>query len=165
MIKLAGEWRTLVGALAGLLSSRRNRPGGTPQQAPRILALVQGGPSRLLLQSVSRDAGWSLTLHDNSSGIASLCQSGVPPIVIYDRELSPSHWSEMVWALTRKSPRPYVILLSPNADTNLWDELQRVGGSDILRTPVNRDSLMGALKRACQLWRNQQVVRPPLHKA
>src|SRR5262249_20386134 len=112
-----------------------------------------------LLQSISRDAGWSLTLADNPSGVASLCQSGVPPIVIYDRELSPSHWGEMVWALTRESPRPYVILLSPNADTNLWDELQRMRGSDILRPPVNRDILMGALKRAWQLWRNQQEVR------
>jgi FixJ family two-component response regulator len=67
----------------------------------------------------------------------------------------------MVRDLARKSPRPYVILLSPNADTNLWDELQRVGGCDILRTPINRDKILRAVKRAWLLWRNQQQVRSP----
>ena len=35
-----------------------------------------------------------------------------------------------------------MILLSSNADPNLWDELQRAGGSDILRTPVTRNELL-----------------------
>jgi FixJ family two-component response regulator len=68
----------------------------------------------------------------------------------------------MVRNLSRKSPRPHVILLSPNADANLWDELERVGGSDILRTPINRDKMLRAVKRAWLLWRNQQQVRMPL---
>ena len=131
------------------------------QKAPRILAMVPQGPNRLLLQTISRDAGWALTLSETAPGIAPGLQSDVPPIVIYDRELSPYDWREMMRVLAKKSPRPYVILLSPNADTNLWDELQRVGGSDILRTPINRDSVLRAVKRAWLLWRNQQQVRSP----
>jgi hypothetical protein len=37
-------------------------------------------------------------------------------------------------------------LLSPNADANLWDELQRAGGSDILRTPFDRADLLLAAR-------------------
>ena len=65
----------------------------------------------------------------------------------------------MFCVLTKESPRPYVILLSPNVDQNLWDELQRVGGSDILRAPVNREDLLWAVTRAWLLWRGQQNVR------
>jgi FixJ family two-component response regulator len=161
MERVVDEWKALVCGLTRLLSSRRRYPEGARQKAPRILALVPPGPNRLLLQTISRDAGWALTLSETAPGIAPGRQSDVPPIIIYDRELSPYDWREIVHVLAKKSPRPYVILLSPNADTNLWDELQRVGGSDILRTPINRDTMLRAVKRAWLLWRNQQQVRSP----
>ena len=51
-----------------------------------------------------------------------------------------------------------MILLSPTTDNNLWDELQRLGGSDIQRTPLNRDKMLWAVKRAWFLWCSQQEV-------
>jgi hypothetical protein len=92
------------------------------------LAIVPQGPNRLLVQAISRDAGWTLTLSDTSPGIILGRTADLPSIIIYDRESSPQNWREVVGALTSQSPRPYVILLSPNADANLWDELQRAGG-------------------------------------
>ncbi len=161
MERVIDEWKALVGGLERLLPERRRHPEEAPHKAPRILALVPQGPDRLLLQALSQDAGWALTLSETAPAIAPGRQSDTPPIIIYDRELSPLHWGEMVRNLSGTSPRPYVILLSPHADTNLWDELQRVGGSDILRTPINRDKTLRAVKRAWLLWRNQQQVRSP----
>jgi len=105
-----------------------------------------------------------LTLSETLPSLTSGGPADVPPIIIYDRELSPDHWREIVRTLTKKSPKPYVILLSANTDANLWEELQRVGGSDILRTPVNQDEMLGALKRARQLWHSQMQVRTPNDK-
>lgn len=161
MERVIDEWKALVCGLERLLPSRRQHHEGTLQKAPRILAMVRQGPDRLLLQDLSRDAGWALTVSETTPAVASERQSDAPPIIIYDRDLSPCHWGEMIRAMARKSPRPYVILLSPNADSNLWDELQRVGGSDILRTPINRDKMLRAVKRAWLFWRNQQQVRAP----
>ncbi len=155
-------WKALSGGFARLLSSRRRNLQGARQTAPRILAIVPQGPSRLLLQAISRDAGWNVTLAETAPSLTSGCQPDVPPIIIYDRELSPHHWREIVGLLAKISPRPYVILLSPSADTNLWDELQRLGGSDILRTPVSRDNLVWAVRRAWQLWHHQEQVRSAL---
>jgi len=155
-------WKALSGGLVRLLSSRRRYPEGARQKAPRILAIVPQGPSRLLLQAISRDAGWALTLAETPPSLTSGRQPDVPPIIIYDRELSPLHWREIVGFLAKTSPRPCLILLSPNSDANLWDELQRLGGSDILRTPVSRDNLVWAVKRAWQLWHHQEHVRTAL---
>jgi FixJ family two-component response regulator len=116
------------------------------------------------VQAISRDAGWTLILSDASPGLVIGHNNDLPPIIIYDREISPHNWRDVIVALTSQSPRPYVILLSPNADTNLWDELQRAGGSDIVRTPVAREHLLGALRRAWLLWQSQQQVRSPLHR-
>jgi hypothetical protein len=153
-------WKALSGGLTRLLSSRHvSQDAG--QRTPRILAIVPKGPNQHLLQEISQETGWILTFSETPPSIRSGRRAEVPPIILYDRELSPHHWHEIVSVLTKVSPRPYLILLSPNADTNLWDELQRVGGSDILRTPVNRDNMLWAVKRAWLLWRNQQCIRFP----
>ena len=164
MGKVVDRWNAMSSRFARLLSSRRRLSEGA-QPASRILAIVPQGPNRLLVQAISRDAGWTLTLSDTSPGLILGQSADLPPIIIYDREISPQNWREVVGALTRQSPRPYVILLSPNADANLWDELQRVGGSDILRTPVSRDaSAWGRSKgRGCS-GSSQQQVRSPLHR-
>ena len=152
-------WGALSDRFARLLSSRRRYQEGAQQRAPRILAIVPHGPDRMLLNAISQDSGWTLTVAETPPSPPFERQADVAPIVIYDREISPHHWREDVGALTRNSPRPYLILLSPNADTNLWDELQRLGGSDILHAPVTRDKLIAAVKRASQLWRSQQQLR------
>jgi FixJ family two-component response regulator len=163
MGKIVDRWNAISSRFARLLPSRR-RYSEEARPASRILAIVPQGPNRLLVQAISRDAGWTLTLSDTSPGLITAQGAVRSPIIIYDRESSPHNWREVVGALTRQSPRPYVILLSPNADANLWDELQRAGGSDILRTPVSRDHLLGALRRAWMLWQSQQQVRSPLHR-
>jgi DNA-binding NtrC family response regulator len=158
------RWKELSSRLARLLSSHPRYPEGTRQKPPQILAVVPQGPNWLLLQEISRDAGRALTLFETLPSLTSGCQADVPPIIIYDRDLSPDHWRENVRVLTKNSPKPYVILLSANADANLWDELQRVGGSDILRAPVTRDNMLAALNRAQQLWHSQKQVRSPNDK-
>ena len=163
MGKVVDMWNVLSLRFTRLLPSRRRLSEGA-RPASRILAIIPQGPIRPLVQAISRDAGWSLTLSDTSPGLVIGQNADLPPVIIYDREISPRNWREAIVALTSQSPRPYVILLSPNADTNLWDELQRAGGSDIVRTPVSHDHLLGALQRAWLLWQSQQQVRPPLHR-
>ena len=145
---------------ARLLFSRRVL-SEVAKPASRILAIVSQGPTRLLVETISRDAGWSLTLSDAASGLIIESATDLPPIILYDREVAPYNWPEALGVLTSHSPRPCVILLSPNADTNLWDELQRAGGCDIVRTPVSSDDLIGAVTRAWMLWQSQQRVRSP----
>src|SRR5262249_6070682 len=114
-----------------------------------------------VLQAISESTGWVLTISDNETACACLDAFGAAPIIIYDRELSPPHWREILRAFSKRTPRPYIILLSSNADANLWDELQRLGGSDILRTPVTQTEMLRALSKAWQLWQIQQKVRLP----
>jgi len=78
---------------------------------------------------------------------------------LYERELNPHRWREAVSLFSRLSPRPYVILLSSSSDKNLWDELVRHGGSEILRTPIDGDAFKRAIRSAWSLWRNQQKLR------
>jgi AmiR/NasT family two-component response regulator len=52
-----------------------------------------------------------------------------------------------------------VILLSARCDNNLWDDLIGFGGSDILRTPLDREDVMRAIRSAWSLWSHLQRLR------
>jgi FixJ family two-component response regulator len=145
-------------AFSWLVAARKEQ---ALEEAPGVVAIVSRGRDSDLLGALSRQSGWKLTLSERPD----LITSGVPPVILYDRSLAPSGWSEVIRAWTVKSPRPYVILLSPNTDANLWEELQRAGGSDILRLPLNQDHVLEAVKRAWRVWCNQQHVRSHLRRA
>ena len=79
------------------------------------------------------------------------------PIILYERDCN---WREVVSAFSNLPPHPCVILMSATADKNLWDELARCGGSDILRTPFEPETLRRIVKSGWALWTNQQRLRP-----
>jgi hypothetical protein len=105
-------WTALSYRFGRLLSWHPRHPEGGRQKAPCIVAIVPTGPIRFLLQSISRDAGWPLTLSETPLITASARRVDVPPIIVYDRDLSPDYWREIINVLAKSSPRPYVILVS-----------------------------------------------------
>jgi hypothetical protein len=114
------------------------------------------------MEMLSRDAGFALHLVD-ADRIERECRgwSGAPPIVLYDVAAAPATWPERILTLARNSPRPYIILLSSKADPNLWDELQRVGGADILCPPITRERFLEAIAKGRQLRSVQEHLRSP----
>ena len=157
MERVVDGWQAVLEFARLRWSGQRHAAAGG--NAPKVLALVRPGQNLRLIEAVSFEAGWILTSPDlrPAQDTKSVGQSA--PIILFDRDLPPGNWRETVASLTRRSPRPYLILLSPNSDGNLWDELQRVGGSDILRTPLDQESTVHAVRRGWSLWHSQQQVR------
>ena len=151
----------MVSGFAHWSVSQQGHTGGSDEDTPRILAIVPHGPDRFLLQAISQDLGWGLALAGALPGILYGCP-GIPPIVIYDRRLLPNNWREILGILTKGLSRSYVILLSATVERDLWNELEHVGGCEVLHSPVNRDDLLWAVRRASQFQRSQDRVLPPL---
>jgi len=152
VIKVVNQFQAIVSRL------RRSAHRVVSDRPLSALAIMSEGPGRDALQMVFREAGWKLTIADPSAPSLDP-HTECLPIILYERELNPCHWREAVSLLSRLSPRPYVILLSSSSDKNLWDELARHGGSEILRTPIDRDAVMRAVNAGWSLWRNQQRLR------
>ena len=127
--------------------------------APRIMAVMQDGPNRLLLEAVSKEAGWETTFSHPWQPVERLA---LAPIVFYERDLSLPDWPFAVRELTKRTPRPYLILFSPQVSSNLWDELERSGGSDVLRLPASKQTITSAVERAWRVWTNQESLRQPV---
>jgi hypothetical protein len=129
-----------------------------PADVPKALAIIRDGPDREALRTVFGELEWQLTFANSTMWAVTLNHSSANPVVLYERERTQCDWREAVSFLSRLSPRPYVILLSSCYDKNLWDEFVQCGGFEILRTPLDRNSLVLAVASGWRLWRNQRKL-------
>lgn len=127
-------------------------------ESPSILAIVPEGADRAVLRALSDADGWEVIFADSPKAMA-IRDEPLQPIVFYDRRFDGYDWREAVRSFARSSSHPFVILLSPTFDQNLWEELERIGGSDILRSPIEQERTRRAVNRAWWLWRNEQNLR------
>jgi DNA-binding NtrC family response regulator len=118
------------------------------------MAVMGEGPGRDALEGVFRDAGWQLVVADNSTSAIMRQQNEAWPIILYERELTGRGWRQAVSRFSRLSPHPFVVLLSHSSDNNLWDELVRCGGFDLLRTPIDPDEVIKTVSAGWAIWQN-----------
>ena len=110
--------------------------------APRVLAVTRVGPGQDALRGMLNDLGWTVVFAGTpADAIARYCEDPFP-VILYERELTACDWRLVVPLFAKLSPPPFVMLLSASSDWNLWDEVVRRGGCDILRMPPDRDALM-----------------------
>ncbi len=136
-----------------------------PSNRPAALAIIGPGQVHDQLVSAFAQAGWILVTADSLQSALTCLSQHAAPIVFCERasgnhtEKDATTWRQTVAELSRLSPRPYIVLLSAHSDKNLWDEFGRCGGSQILRLPLEHDSVICTVHSGWALWRNQQEVR------
>ena len=137
-------------------------PNIIAHDVPRALAVMREGPDLDALEAMFDDLGWALEVdHTPAAAIARYSEEPFP-VVLYERELTGCDWRLVVSLFAKLPPPPSVILLSATHDRNLWDEVIRCGGSDVIRIPFDPDAVMRAMRAAWSLWRNQQNLRQPI---
>lgn len=157
--------------LPHLLSSVFTMPGSWRRrgEAPRVLAVVRTQACREALRRIFHDAGWVLDIVEDVRAATApsgpRAGGGAYGMVLYERDGTDGHWAADVAALSRISYQPWVVLLSATNDKNLWDEMCRQGGSEILRMPLRSEEVIRTVNAGFSLWRNRQRLRPPTQQS
>lgn len=145
--------------LWGSANTRTNRSASAREESPRALAIMRPGPDRDTLQAIFRAADWTLTIAESFSCALTSQKANPFPIVLWQSELMDCDWHKTVSVLSGLPPRPWVILLSGHPDKNLWDDLVAFGGSDIVRTPLDPEAVVCAVRSGWFLWRHLEQLR------
>jgi len=143
-------------AVSGLRNVTR-RPVADDDR-PRALAVSCRHSEQEALQEAFRAAGWELAIADSVTAALARQKKFPVPIILCGRDFPESDWQKTVLMFTGLQERPWVILLSSRCDQNLWEELTAIGGSDILRTPLNAGAVTRSVKSGWQLWRHLRHI-------
>lgn len=76
------------------------------------------------------------------------------PVFLCDSDWPSAPWHVMVRTFASSPTRPLVILASNMADEDLWQELMRCGGHDLVAKPLRLEDLNCALSLALNYWKN-----------
>jgi hypothetical protein len=157
-------WLGRVGEAARGLVPGARRKGESRQSAPLLIAFLSDPLTLRVVDVVAREFGWALQFAAKPELAMEFGNAKVPTIVLFERDFDAADWRLTLRSFKHWSPRPYVILLSRNMDLNLWDELERVGGSDIVRLPLDREHLIWSVNRALVLLRSRREVGVPVQR-
>jgi DNA-binding NarL/FixJ family response regulator len=115
----------------------------------RILALLPDHRDRRTLAKVVSQYE-PITLHfaTNEKEVHNLSCRLMAPVILYDRETPGTEWRRAFQELTSLPHRPSVILLSRILNQNLWQELIRCGGHDLLIKPLLSDDVAQTIRLA-----------------
>ncbi len=137
----------------------RGRRKPASDQRPPVLAIIADAPKRDALRVALEPLGWRFVFTDSAATGMEQQQHERYPVILFDRDSAGEDWRDAIRALSAGAPRPSVILMSCHTDRNLWEELVRLGGYDIVRSPIRAESVAQTLAAGWSLWRNQHRLR------
>lgn len=166
--------KAFMTSLASLRPPRRDDPERQTSHNPpsstaevTIVGLMNGDDADgRLLSDVAGRSGWQLVFTKTYPEARGALDQAQVPVVLCDRELLGTGWRKAIERLSAPPLRACVILLSEAIDTNLWTEVVRGGGYEVLAKPLRDDSLVRAVRLAWSYWLSPArtgllVDRPP----
>jgi AmiR/NasT family two-component response regulator len=153
------RFQAMVSGLRASAHARPMRSRTDADERPRALAIMRPGPHLERLQGIFHEEDWELVIAETMLSALTRQKKNPLPIVLWERELTDCDWRKAVSVLSGLPPRPWVILLSGRYDRNLWEDLTGFGGSDIVRTPLDRETVIHSVRSGWSLWRHLQQLR------
>lgn len=124
----------------------------------RILAVMTRDHDAEVLLRVAHNAQWHLEFARDYESALQLVKAEHYFAIFCDRNLSPT-WRAHIVQLALSSPDSSIILTSRDNDDQLWQEVIRLGGYDVLTTPFQEDRVRRSIQFAV---RKLSAVRSPL---
>jgi CheY-like chemotaxis protein len=91
---------------------------------------------------------WELNYASNLPAALQELQHRRFDVVIYDQDMPNEDWRLAVTSLAATAPWSSVLLLSPARQPELWNEVIRQGGHDMLNKPISEDVVESAVALA-----------------
>jgi DNA-binding NtrC family response regulator len=137
--------------LAGLYSQIGDQCSAVGRLTVVALMRSDDNDGRLLVELGNRN-GWQVVFaHKLCRARSALAEASVP-IALCDRELLGSEWRSAIERLSAPPLRACVIVASGAVDTNLWKEVARKGGYEVLSKPLREDEVARAVRLARSYW-------------
>jgi DNA-binding NtrC family response regulator len=101
-----------------------------------------------ILNVVFQHNGWTLHGTSSLSSASVLLKEEAASVVITERDLTDGDWKDVLEAIHILRKRPYLIIISRQADDHLWAEALNLGVYDVLAKPLDQTEALRVLASA-----------------
>jgi DNA-binding response OmpR family regulator len=108
---------------------------------PRVLAVTADLAFYAGVLSAASSAGWRTDWASTLNRGVELCKAKAPPIVIYDSNLPGVDWRFALDRLSAAPSHPRILLAAPSIDEELWENVLRRHGYDVIERAANSEQL------------------------
>lgn len=126
---------------------------------PKPAALLVGPyeDDRIALGRIFQQQNWKLTAAGTLSSALQFLSHTRVPVLISEDDLPGCTWKD-VFLKTRDLPHaPKLIVISRQADEQLWSEVLNLGGHDVLMRPVNESQVRWVFGHAFETWQAELI--------
>lgn len=111
------------------------------RQPPRVLAVTADLRFYSCVLSAASSARWRTDWARTLNRAVELCRLKSPPIVIYDSNLPGVDWRHAFERLSALPGCPRILLAAPTIDEELWRNVLRSHGYDVVEREANSEQL------------------------
>jgi len=119
----------------------------------RVLIVDDEKSIRLSVQSLLQDAGYEVSVAEDTRGARALLAGGDYDVVVSDIVLPGASGVTLLQAIREASPDVQVIMMTGEPTVETAADAVRAGASDYLAKPVTKDSILKAVSRAAETKR------------
>ena len=118
---------------------------------PAIVALLTE-PDLAVVRELSSSRHWDVYFAGNCPDALARIGQMKAQILFLDRDLAGPGWRQTIHAFASSSTKICIMLVSKVVDTNLWNEVVRYGGYEVLSKPLQKSDLLRAVNLAWSYW-------------
>jgi hypothetical protein len=155
MTNIFHTWLSRFCTLAASSEGAQDEFVGQVELSARItvLAAVSPGLDREALKRLAKHHRWEMLFANNRAEAAQVVRRHAIPIVLFERRLLRPDWEDSLRLPLLPPKYSCVILISPTADDNFWEEVIRRGGYDVLTTPLQDSDVVETVQFAYAFWK------------
>jgi DNA-binding NtrC family response regulator len=105
-----------------------------------------------ILRELLEGSPWQIRESHSLRSAVMLLEEHRIPLLMCERDLHPGSWEELLGQVTDFPNPPCVIVVSRQADEDLWVKALSAGAYDVLAKPFNLSELRRTLSDAWQCW-------------
>jgi DNA-binding NtrC family response regulator len=121
-----------------------------PANTIRVLAAMHGDSDTRALTQIAGRAKWHVEFAFTHDSAVEMARHQEFSAILYDRDLRLLQgWRDGFQTLAATAPASCLILVSPDKDDQLWQEVIQCGGYDVLTKPFQEKRVVRSVRAAC----------------
>ena len=131
-------------------------------QPVNVLFISPAEQDHTSLQHILDHTSWRFWPTRNIASAVDTVRRHHIPVVVTTEQLPDGNWKDLLTQLQCLPEPPEVIVMTANADDQLWSDVLWSGAYDVIPKPLRKSEVFRIISLAWRQWRDEWVGKSPV---